>query len=109
MSCSVIRNRNDNKIKKVLAPNGSESLLYSHILSFPELKNNEEEALKMWAQVHTPSFKKFFKDSVAVDKNNEPIILYKDSEVSDLYFKDDMSIDREKQSLSNSYFLSINN
>lgn len=82
MACRVIRNKNTNEIEQVLAPNGSESLLYKSILSLPN--QDKETALRLWAQVYTPSFKKWFGDweefplgaSKVVDENGEPLVVY---------------------------------
>jgi hypothetical protein len=79
MACSIIRNRETKKIEKVLAPNGKESVLYNNILS---IESNPESALKIWAQVYTPSFKAWFgnwenkEGSKVVDENGEPLLVY---------------------------------
>jgi hypothetical protein len=61
MACSIIRNPETKQVERVLAPNGKESRLYEDILSImgPEAK---EDALKLWAQVYTKSFKDWFGD-----------------------------------------------
>ena len=84
-SCSIIRNPNTNEIERVNAPNGKESKLYSDLL---ELQSNSEEALKLWAQVYTPSFKEWFGDwevdpqnaSKVIDANGEPLVVYHGSD-----------------------------
>lgn len=58
MACQIYRNE-DGTISKVTAPNGNESKLYKDILA---LTTNEEEAVRLWAQVYTPSFKTWFGD-----------------------------------------------
>ncbi len=58
MGCSIIRDENG-KLVETRAPNGNKSILFE---SIRELQPNEEEALKLWAQVYTPSFKQFFGD-----------------------------------------------
>ena len=59
MACSVIYE--DGKLKRVVAPNGEDSKLYSAIRALPEIKT-DEEALHLWAQVYTQSFKDWFGD-----------------------------------------------
>lgn len=59
MACSIIRNKENNEIEKVLAPNGKESILYQSIL---EIQPDKEKALQIWAQVYTPTFKAWFGD-----------------------------------------------
>lgn len=84
MTCSVIRDKNTNEIKQVLAPNGEESLLYN---SINQIEPDKEKALRLWAQVYTPSFKKWFGDwennpknsSKVIDKNGEPLVVYHNS------------------------------
>ena len=71
MSCQVFRNTSTQEIEKVMAPNNKESILYNSIL---KEQPNKEEALKLWAQVYTPSFKEWFGNSKVVDSNNEPIL-----------------------------------
>jgi hypothetical protein len=56
MACFVFRNE-QGEITKVNAPNGKESKLFSNINS---LVKDKEQALKLWAQVYTPSFKSWF-------------------------------------------------
>lgn len=84
-SCSIIRNPDTNEVERVNAPNGKESKLYSDLL---ELQSDSEEALKLWAQVYTPSFKEWFGDwetdpqnaSKVVDENGEPLVVYHGSD-----------------------------
>jgi hypothetical protein len=80
MSCQVFRN-DSGEISRVTAPNGEESELYKSInREIPD----KEEALKIWAQVYTQSFKDWFGDwekdlgnaSKVVDKNGEPLVVY---------------------------------
>jgi len=54
MTCSIIRDKQTNEIKRVLAPNGKDSILFQ---SISDLVSSKEEALRYWAQVYTPSFK----------------------------------------------------
>lgn len=54
MTCSIIRDKQTNEIKRVLAPNGKDSILFD---SIKNLGFSKEEALRYWAQVYTPSFK----------------------------------------------------
>ena len=76
---SIIRNPKTKEIEKVLAPNGEESLLFRTINEF---ESDKEVALKLWAQVYTPSFKAWFGDwengegSKVVDANGEPLVVY---------------------------------
>jgi hypothetical protein len=58
MGCSIIRDENG-KLIETRAPNGNKSILFDSIV---ELQPDKEEALKLWAQVYTPSFKQFFGD-----------------------------------------------
>lgn len=77
-ACQIQRN-SDNSIKEVQAPNGKESKLFS---SISNLIQDKEEAVKLWAQVYTPSFKKWFGDwekkegSKVVDENGEPLLVF---------------------------------
>jgi hypothetical protein len=72
MKCSVIRN-SKNEIEQVLAPNGKESILFNSIQG---LGLDEEQALRLYAQVYTPQFKEWFKGSKVVDENGEPMLTY---------------------------------
>lgn len=93
--CSIIRNPETNKIERVLAPNGKDSILYQSIMnSLPSsieldeyvnqalqeglIKDNSkrEIALALWSKVYTPSFKQWFGDSKVVDENGEPMLLF---------------------------------
>ncbi len=80
-SCQVFRN-NAGQINRVEAPNGKESKLYKDMLS---IEPNPEAALRLWAQVYTPSFKKWFgnwekkEGSKVVDDNGEPLLVYHNS------------------------------
>jgi hypothetical protein len=84
MACSIIRNSN-NEIERVLAPNGQDSKLFNDI-SKDVL--DKEQALRLWAQVYTDSFKNWFgnwendpkNSSKVVDENGEPLIVYHGSE-----------------------------
>ena len=81
--CVIITNEN-NKVETVLAPNGQESILFKSILNLENV-SNKEEALKLWAQVYTPVFKKWFGDwendsensSLIIDQNGEPLLVYR--------------------------------
>ena len=79
MACSIIRNRENNSIEKVLAPNGKESKLYKDILS---IQSDPEVALKLWAQVYTHSFKSWFGDwelaQSKLNQNPKEVFFYKD-------------------------------
>ena len=83
MACSIIRNKQTNEIEQVLAPNEKESILYKEIL---KINPDKEAALKLWAQVYTPSFKAWFGDwekgegSKVVDENGEPLLVYHGSD-----------------------------
>lgn len=57
MACSILRNRETNEIEQVLAPNGSESLLFSELVD--RNVGNKEDALREWAKVYTPSYLSF--------------------------------------------------
>lgn len=81
MSCQVFRNE-EGKIERVEAPNGNESILFNTIVKLPEIEN-EEEALKLWAQTYTPSFKKWFNNGV-VDENGEPKLLFHGSNIDSI-------------------------
>lgn len=80
MACSIIRNNQTNEIEQVFAPNGNESKLFKDILE--SVSPDKEEALRLWAQVYTPSFKKWFGDwekgegSKIIDANGEPMMVY---------------------------------
>lgn len=75
MACSIIRNTVTNELQSVLAPNGKESILFDSIL---KLQPDAEQALRMWAQTYTPSFKNIYGDwengesSIKLDANQEP-------------------------------------
>ena len=69
--CTVIRNDKTNKIVKVLAENGNNSLLFNSIL---KLGYDKETALKKWAVAYTPTFKHWFQEG-EVDRNGEPRIV----------------------------------
>lgn len=56
--CQVFRNE-QGEITRVEAPNGRESLLFESLV---KLIKDKEQALKLWAQVYTPSFKSWFGD-----------------------------------------------
>jgi len=78
MSCQVFRN-NAGEITSVTAPNGKPSNLFQ---SINKLVSNKEQALRHWAQVYTPSFKRWFGDwqsgkgSKVVDENGEPLLVF---------------------------------
>ena len=72
-TCSVIRNQ-DGSINQVLAPNGKPSKLFKDIVSLTD--GNENQALRLWAQTQTPTFKGWFGASKVVDENGEPVIVY---------------------------------
>ncbi len=77
MACSIIRNSATNELESVLAPNGKESILFDSIL---KLQPDAEQALRMWAQAYTPSFKTVYGDwekgesSLKLDANQEPLL-----------------------------------
>ena len=73
MSCSIVRHENGT-VAKVLAPNGKESVLYKSLIEDVGLA--PETALKKWAMTQTRTFKHWFGDSVIVDKNGEPKLVY---------------------------------
>ena len=83
--CVIITDEN-NKVETVLAPNGQKSILFQSILNLENV-SNKEEALKLWAQVYTPVFKKWFGDwendsensSFIIDQNGEPLLVYRKS------------------------------
>ena len=75
-TCRIIRDKKSNQITSVLSPTGAESKLYAQIESLPQVKS-KEDALRIWAKVYTPAFKKWFSDSNVKDENNEPILVYK--------------------------------
>ena len=70
MACRIIRNKETNKISKVLAKNGKESKLFKDIV---KLGYDKETALKKWALVYTPTFQQWFGQG-NVDNNGEPRI-----------------------------------
>ena len=79
MACSIIRNKSG-EIKKVLAANGKDSILYNEILSLPAIAGDKEQALRMWAIAYTPEFKNRHGDwengesTITLDDNGEPVI-----------------------------------
>lgn len=83
MSCVVYRNDNG-EITKVTASNGKESILYDDILRLSDA--GKEGALRLWARIHTSSFKNWFgqweehpqEASKIVDSNGEPRVMYLD-------------------------------
>lgn len=84
--CQVFRN-DDGVIERVEAPNGQPSTLYK---TLQDLVKDKEQALRLWAQVYTGSFKNWFGDwekgqgSKVVDENGEPLIVYGDKFQSDI-------------------------
>jgi hypothetical protein len=84
--CQVFRN-DDGVIERVEAPNGQPSTLYS---TLQNLVKDKEQALRLWAQVYTGSFKNWFGDwerkqgSKVVDENGEPLIVNGDKFQSDI-------------------------
>jgi hypothetical protein len=74
-SCSIIRD-SENRVVKVLAPNGKESFLYKQALLY--LDNNTDRALKTWAIPYTNKFKLRYGDwekgdtFLPLDENGEP-------------------------------------
>lgn len=56
--CFVFRNE-QGEITRVNAPNGKESYLFKNLTN---LVKDKEQALKLWAQVYTPTFKNWFGD-----------------------------------------------
>jgi hypothetical protein len=84
--CQVFRN-DDGVIERVEAPNGQPSTLYK---TLQDLVKDKEQALRLWAQVYTESFKNWFGDwerkqgSKVVDENGEPLIVYGDKFQSDI-------------------------
>lgn len=64
MACSVFRNEKG-EITRVEASNGEESKLFK---SINDLVKDKEQALRMWAQVYTPSFKNWFGDWEIIQK-----------------------------------------
>lgn len=70
--CSIIYK--DGKLDRVLAPNGEQSLLFSSIRSLPQIED-DEEALKLWAQTYTKSFKAWFGDwEIRANINDKELI-----------------------------------
>jgi hypothetical protein len=67
MSCQVFRNKQTNKVEKVVAKNDKESLLFKQLLKLTN--NNDEVALRLWARTYTKSFTK-----TQVDRNGEATI-----------------------------------
>lgn len=75
MSCSIIQDPITKEIISVLAPNGQPSRLYQEILN--NIEPDREKALRLWAQVYTPTFKnengdwesKYYNNISAVQKN----------------------------------------
>ena len=59
MSCSIIRNKENNNIEEVLAPNGQPSVLFQ---SINEKIKDKEDALNRWLITYTPTFKNTFGD-----------------------------------------------
>lgn len=75
VNCQVIKK--DNKVVKVLSPNGNESLLYKSALEKSAL---QESALLMWATAYTQDFKVYYGDwqytptaDQDLDANGEPV------------------------------------
>jgi hypothetical protein len=81
MACNIFRN-DAGAITRVTAPNGKDSVLFQDLL---KAVRDPEEAIQLWAQVYTPSFKNWFGDwekgkgSKVVDQNGEPILVYHNS------------------------------
>lgn len=79
--CQVFRN-DDGIIERVEAPNGQPSTLYN---TLQDLVKDKEQALRLWAQVYTDSFKNWFGDwergkgSKVIDDNGEPLLVYHSS------------------------------
>lgn len=81
MACSIFRDK-DGNIERVEAPNKEQSILYASLLNSFGGPGNEEEALRTWAKVYTPSFKSEFGDWELLQETKEvkePITgIYKD-------------------------------
>ena len=73
MGCQVFR-KEDGSIDRVEASNGEESELFKTIKTIPGI-DGEEDALKLWANTYTKSFKDWFGDGVT-DINGEPQLLF---------------------------------
>ena len=110
-SCQVFRN-NTGQINRVEAPNGKESKLYKDMLS---VQPDPEAALKLWAQVYTPSFKQWFGDwekkqgSKVVDENGEPLLVYHGSDKKFDTFDTSRSGDKTGWAKENKGFHFFNN
>lgn len=114
MTCSIIRNKETKEIEQVLAPNGKDSKLYQEIL---KINPDKESALKSWAQVYTPNFKKWFGDwendatnsSKVVDENGEPILMFSGSGINFQVFDKNKLFTGEGAALYGAGFYFTNN
>jgi len=76
-SCSIITNKEDGRIIKVMAPNRKQSILYQNAL---DALGDEQLALRVWARAYTPSFKLRYGDwekehtNLKLDINGEPLL-----------------------------------
>ena len=88
--CQVFRNDDSGVIERVEAPNGQPSTLYN---TLQDLVKDKEQALRLWAQVYTGSFKNWFGEwerkqgSKVVDENGEPLLVYHGTNKSFNIFK----------------------
>lgn len=67
MSCKINYNK-DGKIESVNAPNEVKSKLFDSIMALPEVNQNPEAALRLYAQVYTPAFKNTYGDWELISK-----------------------------------------
>ena len=94
--CKVFRDKDTNEIVEVTAPNGKQSKLFSAILSLPQVRNDKEVAVRLWAQTHTGAFKKWFGNSKVVDQNGEPLMMFHGSPETFTEFNTDPSDKKKK-------------
>jgi len=105
MACRIIRNQETNDIKQVLAPNGKESKLFIDIL---EKQPDKEKALRLYAQVYSPTYKAKFGDweskgySYLLDENGEPFsygIDYGNLNPRDVQMSPETSVNGQKEEI----------
>ncbi len=88
LATALTRLKDEGRIRDdglVFAPNGKPSILYQSLLDWT---GDEDIALRRYALVHTPNFKRWFGDwerpqkhvSKIVDSNGEPLIVYHGSQ-----------------------------
>lgn len=75
MSCRIIRNPDTDRIERVLAPNGKDSILFNQLVN---IYGDEEIAVKKWLESQVVGVKN--NPHINRDENGEPMLSYHDGE-----------------------------